>query len=115
MIGVDNLLKFEDVIYGNYSEYPEEVQQYMKKYSELLREKIKAELIKSKTEKILNDINKDNETFVSVLSEILENGTKGYNNMSTKMLIDMLLEIKSPEEFAAILEAVNDEIADSDK
>jgi hypothetical protein len=110
MIGDVTLLKIEDIISGNYSEYPEEIQKYMKNYSELLREKIKAELVKSKADKMLKDINKSNETFIAVLSEILENGTKGYNKMSTKTLIDMYLNIKSPEDFAVILESINNEI-----
>lgn len=109
-MGSDTLFKFEDIISGNYSKYPEEMQKYMENYSQLLREKIKDELIKNKTDMMLKNIDKSNETFITVLSEILENGTKGYNKMSTKTLIDMYLEIKSPEEFAAILEKVNDEI-----
>lgn len=110
MIGDVTLLKIEDIISGNYSDYPEEIQRYMKNYSELLREKIKAELIKSKADKMLKDINKSNETFMAVLSEILENGTKGYNKMSTKILIEMYLNIKSPKDFAAILESISNEI-----
>ena len=108
MIGSDTLFKFEDIISGNYSQYPEEMQKYMKNYSELLREKIKDELIKNKTDMILKSIDKSNETFVAVLSEILENGTKGYNKMSTKTLIDMYLDVKSPEEFSVILESLTE-------
>ncbi|WP_026881494.1 hypothetical protein [Clostridium akagii] len=104
------MFKFEDIISGNYSQYPEEIQKYMENYSELLRDKIKDELIKNKTDKMLKNIDKSNETFITVLSEILENGTKGYNKMSTKTLIDMYLDIKSPEEFATMLESINDEI-----
>lgn len=109
-IGDVTLLKIEDIISGNYSEYPEEIQKYMKNYSELLREKIKAELVKSKADKMLKDINKSNETFIAVLSEILENGTKGYNKMSTKTLIEMYLNIKSPKDFAVLLESISNEI-----
>lgn len=104
------MLNFEDIICGNYSKYPEEIQNYMKNYSQLLREKIKAELIKSKADMLLNSIDNSNEAFMSILTEILENGTKGYNNMSTKTLIDMYLNIKTHEEFVAILESINDEI-----
>lgn len=109
MIGDVTLFKFQDIISDNYSKYPEEMQEYMKKYSELLRDKIKEELIRNKTDKMLKNIDKNNETFISVLSEILENGTKGYNKMSTKTLIDMYLDIKSPEEFSAILETITEQ------
>lgn len=104
------MLKFEDIISGNYAMYPEEIQEYMKSYADLLREKLKAELIKNKSDKMLKDIDKSNETFLAVLSEILENGTRGYNKMSTQALIDMYLDIKDQEEFAAILEKLNEEI-----
>jgi hypothetical protein len=110
MMGSDRLLKFEDILSGNYSEYPEEIQEYMKNYSELLREKIKAELIKNKADRMLKAIDKSNETFISVLSEILENGTKGYNKMSTQTLIAMYLDIKDQEDFASILESINNEL-----
>lgn len=109
MIGSDTVFKFEDIISGNYSQYSEEIQKYMENYSELLRDKIKDELIKNKTDKMLKNIDKSNETFITVLSEILENGTKGYNKMSTKTLIDMYLDIKSPEEFATMLESITEQ------
>lgn len=104
------MIKFEDVIAGNYSNYPEEIQKYMKNYSELLRTKLISELIKNKTSVIMNNVENNNETFLSVLSEILENGTKGYNNMSTKVLIDTYLESNTPESFSAILENINSEL-----
>lgn len=109
MMGSEILIKFEDIISGNYSEYPEEVQEYMRNYTEKLREKIKTELIKNKADMMLKEIEKSNETFMTVLSEILENGTKGYNMMSTKTLIDMYLGIKGQEEFVTMLENIDDE------
>lgn len=104
------MLKFEDIISGNYSNYPEEIQEYMKSYSDMLREEIKDALIKNKADRMLKDIDKSNETFLSVLSEILENGTRGYNKMSTQTLIDMYLDVMGQEEFANILEKINDKI-----
>ena len=110
MMGSDNLLKFEDIISENYSEYSEEIQEYMKSYSDLLREELKAELIKNKADKMLKDIDKNNDTFINVLSEILQNGTRGYNRMTTQTLIDMYLDVKTQEDFIALLEKINEEL-----
>ena len=52
------MINFDDIISGDYSKYPEEIQSYMKNYSGLLREKIKEELIKNKADILLNSINK---------------------------------------------------------
>ena len=101
------MINFDDIISGDYSKYPEEIQSYMKNYSGLLREKIKEELIKNKSDILLNSINKNNEAFMTILTEILENGTKGYNDMSTKTLIDMYLNIKNCDHFVALLETIN--------
>lgn len=109
-MGSEILLKFEDIILENYSGYPEEIQEYMKSYSDILREELKAELIKNKADRMLTDIEKSNETFIKVLSEILENGTRGYNKMTTQTLIDMYLDVKNQEDFIALLEKINDEI-----
>lgn len=100
------MFKFEDILLGDFSSYPEDVQEYMKKYTEKLREAIKEALTKDLADKMLKDINKSNETFINLLTEILENGCKGFNNMSTKALLDIYLQKKNEEDFIKLIEKV---------
>jgi polyhydroxyalkanoate synthesis regulator protein len=100
------MFKFEDILLGDFSNYPEDVQEYMKKYTEKLREAIKAELTKDLADKMLKDVNKNNETFVNILTEILENGCKGFNNMSTKALLDIYLQKKNEEDFIELIDKI---------
>lgn len=100
------MFKFEDILSGDFSNYPENVQEYMKKYTEELREAIKAELTKDLADKMLKDVNKSNETFINVLTEILGNGCKGFNNMSTKALLDIYLQKKDQEDFIKLIDTI---------
>lgn len=103
-------MKIEDVISGDFSKYPEESQAFMKEYTEKLRENIKEEIINDLSHKMLVDIDKSKDYFINVLTDILDNGYKGLNKMSTRSLIDKYLENKNEEDFLALLEKVNDEI-----
>lgn len=100
------MFKFEDILSENFSSYPEDVQEYMQKYTEKLRETIKEELIKDLADRMLKDVNKNNEAFINVLGEILENGCKGFNNMSTKALLDIYLQKKNEEDFIKLMEKI---------
>ncbi|ERI91512.1 hypothetical protein HMPREF1982_03156 [Clostridiales bacterium oral taxon 876 str. F0540] len=101
------MFSIHDILSGDFSKYPEELQEYMKKYTEKLREAIKEELAKEMADKILKEVNKDNETFMSILTEILDNGFKGFNKMSTRTLLNMYLEKKSEEDFMKLLESID--------
>ncbi|KZL89043.1 hypothetical protein [Clostridium magnum] len=100
------MFKFEDILSGDFSNYPEDVQEYMKKYTEKLRESIRAELTKDLAHRMLKDVDKSNETFINILTEILDNGCKGYNNMSTKALLDVYLQKKNEEDFIKLIEKI---------
>lgn len=100
------MFKFEDILSGDFSNYPEDVQEYMKKYTEKLREAIKVELTKDLSDRMLKDVDKNNETFINILTEILDNGCKGYNNMSTKALLDVYLQKKNEEDFIKLIEKI---------
>jgi len=104
------MVNIGDIISGDFSSYPEESQEFMRKYTEKLRENIKDELIKDIANRMLKDIDKSKDYFMNVLTEILDNGYKGLEKMSTTMLLDKYLESKSQEDFMKILEKVNDEV-----
>ncbi|EJP6471705.1 hypothetical protein NHI66_000958 [Clostridium botulinum] len=104
------MIKIKDILSENFSSYPEEIQIYMKNYSEKLKECIKIELINDKADKILKDIDKSKDYFIDTLTEILENGCKGYNTMSTKALLNIYLNAKTEEDFINLIEKVSNEV-----
>ncbi|MCB2292226.1 hypothetical protein LGK95_01570 [Clostridium algoriphilum] len=103
-------MKIQDIMSGDFSAYPEETQIVMKEYTERLRENIKAELIKDISYKMLKDIDKSKDYFMNVLTDILDNGYKGFSKLSTQSLIDTYLERKNEEDFFLLLEKVNQEV-----
>ncbi|MBU3216245.1 hypothetical protein [Clostridium estertheticum] len=104
------MMEIQDIMSGNFSQYPEETQIFMKEYTEKLRENIKEELIKDISSKMLNNIDKSKDYFMNVLTDILDNGYKGLNKLSTQSLIDMYLERKNQNDFLILLEKVNEQI-----
>ena len=104
------MFNIEDIMLGNFSAYPEESQEFMKKYTEKLRENIKDEIIKDIADKMLKDIDKSKDYFMNILTEILDNGYKGLDKMSTTMLLDRYLEGRNQEDFNELLEKVNAEV-----
>jgi hypothetical protein len=103
-------MKIEDIMSGDFSAYPKETQIFMEEYTQKLRESIKEELIKAVSHDMLKDIDKSKDYFINVLTDLLDNGYKGLNKMSTKALIDTYLEKKSEKDFFMLLEKVNDEV-----
>jgi len=104
------MMEIKDIISGNFSAYPEEIQIFMRKYTEKLRENIKEELIKDISDKMLKDIDKSKDYFMNVLTDILDNGYKGFSKLSTQTLIDTYLERKNEEDFFILLEKVNEQV-----
>jgi len=104
------MFNIQDIMSGNFSTYPEESQEYMRKYTEKLRENIKDELIKGIADNMLKNIDKSKDYFMNILTEILDNGYKGLDKMTTAMLIDKYLEDKNEEDFMKLLQKVNDQV-----
>jgi RNA binding exosome subunit len=104
------MFNIQDIMSGNFSAYPEETQGFMKKYTEKLRESIKDEIIKEMADKMLKDIDKSKDYFLNVLTEILDNGYKGLDKMTTTMLLDKYLEGRNEEDFMKLLERVNEQV-----
>ena len=103
-------MKIQDIMSGDFSQYPEETQNFMKKYTEKLRELIKEELIKDISANMLKDIDQSKDYLMNVLTEILDNGYKGLNKLSTQTLIDKYLEKRNEEDFLILLEKVNEQV-----
>lgn len=101
------MFKIEDILSGDFSSYPEETQKFMKEYTEKLREAIKGELTKDLANRMLKDVDKSNDVFMNILTEILDNGCKGFAKMSTRTLLNIFLEKKSNEDFMKLLENIN--------
>ncbi|WBW96837.1 hypothetical protein [Oceanirhabdus sp. W0125-5] len=104
------MFNIQDIMSENFSGYPEETQEFMKKYNEKIRENLKEELINDIGDNMLKDMDKGKDNFISMLSQILNNGWKGFNKMSTQALLNMYLERKSQEDFFKLIEKVNKEV-----
>jgi len=104
------MMEIKDIISGDFSAYPEETQIFMREYTEKLRENIKEELIMDISSKMLKDIDKSKDYFMNVLTDILDNGYKGFSKLSTQTLIDTYLERKNEEDFFILLEKVNEQV-----
>lgn len=104
------MFDIKDLMTGDYSAYPEDVREFLIKYTERLRENIKNELVDDMANRMLKDIDKNNEVFINVLTEILENGCKGFNEMSTEKLVNIYLDRKDQSAFMELLERVNEEV-----
>lgn len=103
----DTLIRIEDILSGDFSAYPEEAREYMENFAEKFREKIKNELIEYMADKMLDNFDKGREYFVNVLGDLLNNGFKGYDKMSTAVLLDIYLENKGEEELFKLLENID--------
>ena len=104
------MLNIEDLMSGDFSAYPEEARHYLESFTEKLKECIKEELIAHTTDKILKSIEGGREEYKTILTEILENGHKGYNNMSMRNLLNLYLEKKNEEDFMKLLEKAAGEL-----
>lgn len=104
------MFKIEDILSEDFSSYDEETQKFMERYTEVLRECIKEELIKDTADSMLKDIDKSKDYFLDVLTEILENGCKGLNKLSTRTLLNTYLDRKGEEDFYKLLEKVSQEL-----
>lgn len=101
------MFNIEDLLSEDFSAYSKDEQEFMKDYNDKLKQAIKDEIVQDMANRMLKDIDKSNETFVNILGEILENGFKGLNKMSTRSLVNMYLERKDEEAFMRLLERVN--------
>ncbi|NOH16966.1 hypothetical protein [Clostridium cochlearium] len=101
------MFKIEDLLNNNFSSYPNEIRDYLESFSNNLREALKEELINCTVEKMLTNAKENEQVFKMQLINILNNGLKGYNSMSTKALLDLYLEIKNQKEFMELLEDVS--------
>ena len=104
------MFKIEDILYNDFSSYPEEVREYLENFSDNLREDLKEELVNHIINEMIMDAEANRENFKMNISSILNNGHKGYNSMSTKALLDLYLEFKKKEDFVALLEKVSREL-----
>lgn len=104
------MIRIEELLSGEFSAYPEETQKFMKEYTEKLRESIEEELVKDMADRMLKDIDKSNDTFMNILTEMLNNGCKGFSKMSTQSLLNIYLERKTEEDFFNLLKKLNEEV-----
>ncbi|BDR66797.1 hypothetical protein [Clostridium tetani] len=101
------MFKIEDLLTNNFLSYPDEIRGELEGFSDNLREGLIEELINCTIEEMLTNAKENEEVFKMKLIDILNNGHKGYNSMSTKALLHVYLEIKKEEDFILLLEKVS--------
>lgn len=104
------MFNIEDILSEDYSHYPEDAKEYLKKFNESLREAIKEELKEDKIKGVKENMAEDKDYLVDVLEEIFENGFKGYNNMSTRALVNTYLSHKEQKDFINLIEKVSNKL-----
>lgn len=95
---------------GNFSAYPEEAQEYLRNFTEKLRESLIEELIQDTYNKIMDSIADGREEYKTILTEILAKGHKGYENMTNRALLNIYLERKNEVDFMNLLEKVEKQL-----
>lgn len=104
------MLNIGELMEGDFSAYPEEAQEYLKNYTEMLREAIIDELVQDTFNKIMKSIEGGREEYKTILTEILAKGHKGYENMTNRALINLYLERKNEVDFMNLLEKVEKQL-----
>ncbi|KAJ53007.1 undecaprenyl pyrophosphate synthase [Clostridium tetanomorphum] len=104
------MFNIEDLLAEDFAAYPEEVRVYLENFSYNLREALKEELVEHIGNEMLKDIEMSKDNFMMKLTSILNYGHKGYNNMTTKALLDLYLEIKQQKDFISLLDKVSNEV-----
>ena len=104
------MLNIGDLMDGDFSSYPEEAQEYLRNYTEKLRETLIDELVQDTYDKIMKSIEGGREEYKTILTEILARGHKGYENMTNRALIKLYLEKKNQVEFMALLEKLENQL-----
>ncbi len=104
------MLNIGDLMEGNFSAYPEEAQEYLRNFTEKLRESLIEELIQDTYNKIMDSITDGREEYKTILTEILAKGHKGYENMTNRALLNIYLERKNEVDFMNLLEKVEKQL-----
>ncbi|NLM34359.1 MAG: hypothetical protein GX206_02885 [Clostridiales bacterium] len=104
------MLNIGDLMEGNFSAYPEEAQEYLRNFTEKLRESLIEELIQDTYNKIMDSIADGREEYKTILTEILAKGHKGYENMTNRALLNIYLERKNEVDFMNLLEKVEKQL-----
>jgi len=104
------MLNIGDLMEGDFFAYPEEVQEYLRSYTEKLRDVLIEELIQDTYNKIMKSLEEGREEYKSILTEILAKGHKGYENMTNRALLNIYLERKNEVDFMNLLEKVEKQL-----
>ncbi|SCN24502.1 hypothetical protein N3C_1837 [Clostridium sp. N3C] len=104
------MLNIGDLMEGDFFAYPEEVQEYLRSYTEKLRDVLIEELIQDTYNKIMKSLEEGREEYKSILTEILAKGHKGYENMNNRALLNLYLERKNEVDFMKLLEKVEGQL-----
>lgn len=103
------MIDLNRLISGDISEYKEEEIAYIEKFRGILRDALIDDIVKSKICKFENEIKVNKNKFEEDISNMIINGIKGLNDMTTEVILNIYLEENSQEKFIALIENVEKE------
>lgn len=103
------MINLNKLISGDISEYSKEEIAYIEKFRAILRELLIDEVVKNKICKFENQIKTNKIEFEEDISNIIINGIKGLNDMTTEVILNIYLEENNQEKFIALIEKVEKE------
>lgn len=104
------MFNINELIDGDISKYDEDTRFYINSFREKLKENIKKALVDDMSEKMIDALNSDKEEFKSILKTLLENKSKGLNNIPLRALLDMYITKKGQENFVKLIEKTSEEL-----
>lgn len=104
------MFNINELIDGDLSKYDEDTRFYIESFREKLKENIKKALVDDMSEKMIVALNSDKEEFKSILKTLLENKSKGLNNIPLRSLLDMYITKKGQENFVKLIEKTSEEL-----
>lgn len=81
----------------------EEEKGFAEEFNNRLKKDIIDELVKYDTDKFISTYNNSISDYYDMISQLMNNGIKGYKYMNLKQLIDIYLSKKSDEDFINLI------------
>lgn len=100
------MFNINELLEGELSNYDENTKKAIERFREDLREKLKDGIIDYMINEVLYAMEKGKDELKSVLAVLLENRSKGLNNMSTKALMDMYIMKLGQEKFVDLIQGI---------
>ena len=103
------MMDLNRLISGDISGYKKEEVAYIEKFRSILRDALIDEVVKNKICKFENEIKINKNKFEEDISNMIINGVRGLNDMTTEVILNIYLEESSQDKFITLIENVEKE------